>query len=140
MGPTPNFQSTTELLLWEILGSLQSRQVQKNTNNLATVVSIKNSTKVRSGILTLTQTQPVQQLPNLTIPDGRVLLILSDPGNPLISIIYVDGVQPSLASVATAWPLVPGQSVGYQVTNANCIWAASPANYPLVLHYTVEVD
>jgi hypothetical protein len=143
MCPTPNFQTTTEVLLYQILQSLKNTTNASSDNytnsNSASLVAVINSTKIRSGTIILTATQPIQQLPGFEIPDGRTILLMSNPGNPLASIIYVDGVQPSLTAI-TSWPLIPGQTVGYQVKNANAVWVAATATFPLILNYTVEVN
>lgn len=100
-------------------------------------VVIPNNRGVRCNAITLTAKNPKQQLPGLAIPDGRALVIRSNPLNPALSVVLVDGISPS----GTSWPLSRGESVSYHVKNASALWVGTDgALLPLTVNYTVEVD
>ena len=102
-----------------------------------TSVYIPNSNKIICGVIILTVTNPRLQLPSIVIPDTRAIQLLSNPLNPVGSIIFVDSLT---ISNITSWPLAPGQTIGYYVQNANALYVGATAMFPLMLHYTVEVD
>ena len=100
---------------------------------------IENSKKPYANVVILTAQQPRQQLPALHIPNDRAIVLMSNPGNPPLSIILVDGQQVS----NTSYPLVPGQDVSYRVKDASSIFVGSVGPFPaggLIVNYTVEQD
>jgi len=108
-------------------------------NNPGAEVFIENSKKPYANVVILTAQQPRQQLPALHIPNDREIVIMSNPGNPPLSIVLVDGQQVS----NTSWPLVPGQEVNYQVKDASSVFVGSVGPFPpggLIVNYTVEQD
>jgi len=102
-------------------------------------VFVENSKRPYANVVILTAQQPRQQLPALHIPNDREIVIMSNPGNPPLSIILVDGQQVS----STSYPLVPGQEVNYQVKDASSVFVGSVGPFPpggLIVNYTVEQD
>jgi len=102
-------------------------------------VFVENSNRPYANVVILTQQQPRQQLPALPIPNDRSIVIMSNPGNPPLSIVLVDGHQVS----NTSWPLVPGQPVEYKVKDASSVFVGSVGPFPangLIVNYTVEQD
>ena len=104
-------------------------------------VIVPNSFRVLSNAIILTVNQPVQQLPNIKVPDMRQIQIMSNPGNAIGSVVLVDGLYVNQHS----YPLAPGQTIGYAVKNANVIFvgvvgAALLAFLPLIVNYTVEIN
>ena len=100
---------------------------------------IENSNRVYANVVTLTAQQPRQQLPALHIPNDRAITIMSNPSNPPLSIVLIDGQQVS----ATSYPLVPGQDYSYKVKDASSIFVGSIGPFPpggLIVNYTVEQD
>jgi hypothetical protein len=75
-------------------------------------------------------------LEHLKVPDGMSLVIKSHPINAIGTIVLVATNQAEAIS-ANAWPLIPGETVSYQVTDAYNIWVS--ANVPgAIVVFTVE--
>jgi hypothetical protein len=77
----------------------------------------------------------------LAIPDMRMIQVMSNPANPIGSIVLVDGNSVNQNS----YPLAPGQTIGFNVKNSSAIWvgvtgAALLVFLPLIVNYIVEVD
>jgi hypothetical protein len=101
-------------------------------------VFIPNSKKGICGVILLTTQQLIQQLPSIVIPDMRQIQIMSNPGNAFGTIVLVDFVPVT----ASSWALAPGQSIGYNVQNADAIYVGTnnAGFLPLTINYSVEVD
>lgn len=98
----------------------------------ATEVFIKNHKRLVANTLLLTVSDPTQRLPASAVPDSVGVLVKSDPGNPVTSIILVDGVRIS----PNSYPLVPNEEKVFYVDDTSEIWVGSrtpiPANGLLI--------
>lgn len=56
---------------------------------------------------------------DLVIPDGMSLAIKSSPLNAVGSLIFVAKTPAECTNPNSAWPLIPNESITYQVKNAN---------------------
>ncbi|MGA2669874.1 MAG: hypothetical protein ABSF21_00400 [Dehalococcoidia bacterium] len=101
-------------------------------------VFVANSDGIYCDNVILLPNQPKQRLPGHEVPPGMHVLIKSDPGNPLGSIVYVDGHPVGSKS----WPLVPNEEVAYRVNNTDAIFVGvlGAIAGQLIIDYTLEAD
>ena len=106
---------------------------------MAQEVIVVNSSKIYSGMVRLTANRSRMKLPDVPIPDGRVVLIKNNPNNPIGTIIYIDSED----ITENSWPILPGEIIGYYTKNANAITVGVQTiavGVTLLVNYTVEVD
>lgn len=87
-----------------------------------------NATAFTIVVSTITTAGTPVQLPNIVVPDGRALVVVSDAGNATNKVVYVATSSANALSAATRATLSPGNSVKLYVTNANLVWVDSNAN------------
>lgn len=86
----------------------------------ATAFTVQNTTVTTAGT-------PVQ-LPSITVPDGRSLVVISDAKNDVKQVVYVATSSVNAGDPTKRIVLSPGNSVRLFVSNANLVWVDSSAN------------
>lgn len=86
----------------------------------ATAFTVQNTTVVTAGT-------PVQ-LPSITIPDGRALVVASDGANNVKQVVYVATSSVNAGDPTKRVVLAPGNSVKLYVSNADLVWVDASAN------------
>lgn len=102
-------------------------------------VTTLNCDAIRCDGVYINSTRPRLNLPDVPIPDGQILQIKNNPGNPIGTIIFVD-----FGDLKTfSWPLSLGETVGYEVKNASAITVGVftiAVGTQLIVNFTVEVN
>ena len=86
----------------------------------ATAFTIQNTTVTTAGT-------PVQ-LPSITIPDGRALVVVSDGANNVKQVVYVATSSVNAGDPTKRVVLAPGNSVKLYVSNADLVWVDASAS------------
>jgi hypothetical protein len=80
--------------------------------------------------------QAYQCLEHLYPPEGMSLVIKSHPINAIGTIVLVATNQAEAVSL-NAWPLIPGETVSYQMKDAYSVWVSANVAGAIVV-FTVE--
>lgn len=73
------------------------------------------------------------EVPDMVIPDGMSLAIKASPLNLVDSLIFLARTPAECTNPNSAWPLVPNESITYQVTNANAFYVSTNTAGSIVL-------
>ena len=65
------------------------------------------------------------QVPDMEIPDGMSLAMKASPLNAVGSYTFVARTPAECTNPNSAWPLVPNESITYQVKNANAFYVST---------------
>ena len=87
--------------------------------------NIPNADTIQSRRVTLTIAGQAKQFPNMYVPEGMKLSIKAWPFNPLGSLIYVAESKAAAENIEQINPLLPNESVQYQIKDAGELWASA---------------
>ena len=83
-----------------------------------------NTTGIRSFTRVCAVANQAYQGDDMVIPEGMSLIIKSYPLNAALSLIRVASSISEATNINSSWPLLPSETVAYQVQNANQVYVS----------------